>query len=93
MQNPHLSITKTATEANYDSVGDVIHYTIMATNDGNVTLHNVTVTDPNVSRSDLHAGHSGRRSGSGRLDQLHGHAHGHAGRPRRGPLRQHGLCR
>ena len=48
-QNPHLSITKTATEANYDSVGDVIHYTIVATNDGNVTLHNVTVTDPNVS--------------------------------------------
>ena len=49
VQNPHLAISKTATEANYDAVGDVIHYTIVATNDGNVTLHNVTVTDPNVS--------------------------------------------
>ena len=48
LQNPHLAITKAATEANYDAVGDVIHYTIVATNDGNVTLHNVTVTDPNV---------------------------------------------
>ena len=46
---PHLKIVKDATEASYDSVGDVIHYTITATNDGNTTLHNVTVTDPNAS--------------------------------------------
>ena len=38
ISNPHLSIVKAATEANYDSVGDVINYTIMATNDGNMTL-------------------------------------------------------
>ena len=31
-QNPALSITKVATEASYDAVGDVIHYTIVATN-------------------------------------------------------------
>ena len=37
-QNPHLTITKDATEASYDAVGDVIHYTIVATNDGNTTL-------------------------------------------------------
>ena len=49
---PHLSITKTAAEPNYDSVGDVIHYTIVAKNDGNVVLHNVTVTDPNASNLD-----------------------------------------
>jgi uncharacterized repeat protein (TIGR01451 family) len=48
-QNPHLTITKTATEQSYDAVGDVIHYTIVATNDGNITLNNVTVTDPDVS--------------------------------------------
>src|SRR6185295_10007998 len=42
------ALTKTATELSYDAVGDVIHYTIVATNDGNVTLHNVTVTDPNA---------------------------------------------
>lgn len=47
-QVPHLAITKVATEQSYDAVGDVINYTIVATNDGNVTLHNVTVTDPKV---------------------------------------------
>ena len=45
-KNPHLAIVKDAAEASYDSVGDVIHYTITATNTGNTTLHNVTVTDP-----------------------------------------------
>src|SRR4029079_17226827 len=48
-QGPALSITKDATEAGFDSVGDVIHYSITATNVGNVTLHNVTVTDSQVS--------------------------------------------
>ncbi len=52
VQSPHLAITKTATEANYDAVGDVIHYTIVATNDGNTTLTGVTVTDPKVSGLD-----------------------------------------
>jgi uncharacterized repeat protein (TIGR01451 family) len=48
-KTPHLSITKVATESGYDEVGDVIHYTIVATNDGNTTLAAVTVTDPNAS--------------------------------------------
>ena len=48
-KNPHLKITKVATESGYSAVGDVIHYTVVATNDGNVTLTNVSVTDPNVS--------------------------------------------
>src|SRR3954451_20746659 len=48
-QNPHRKITKVATETTYSAIGDVIHYTIVATNDGNVTLHNVLVTDPNAS--------------------------------------------
>src|SRR6185503_16367134 len=47
-QNPALSIDKVDTTGTYDSVGDVISYTIKATNTGNVTLHNVVVTDPNV---------------------------------------------
>jgi uncharacterized repeat protein (TIGR01451 family) len=46
---PHLAITKDFSPASYSAVGDVISYTIVATNDGNVTLHNVTVTDPNGS--------------------------------------------
>jgi uncharacterized repeat protein (TIGR01451 family) len=50
--NPHLAITKTASPASYSTVGQVITYTIVATNDGNVTLHNVTVTDPSVSGLD-----------------------------------------
>ena len=37
-QNPHLAITKVATESSYNAVGQMIHYTIVATNDGNVTL-------------------------------------------------------
>ena len=48
-QTPHLSVTKSATPANYSKVGQVINYTIVATNDGNTTLAAVTVTDPKVS--------------------------------------------
>ena len=48
-KNPALSITKVDDVENYDSVGDVISYTIQATNTGNVTLHNVDVTDAQVS--------------------------------------------
>jgi uncharacterized repeat protein (TIGR01451 family) len=47
-QSPELSIVKTDGDATYDEVGDVIHYGIVATNTGNVTLHNVVVTDPNA---------------------------------------------
>jgi hypothetical protein len=47
-QNPALEIDKIATESGYNEIGDVIHYTITATNSGNVTLHDVLVTDPNV---------------------------------------------
>ena len=45
-QNPKLGIVKTDGDATYDEVGDVIHYSIKATNTGNVTLHDVVVTDP-----------------------------------------------
>jgi uncharacterized repeat protein (TIGR01451 family) len=44
-----LTITKVASEQSYAAVGDVIHYTITATNAGSVTLNNVTVSDPSVS--------------------------------------------
>ena len=47
-QNPGLSITKTADPATYDAVGDIINYTIVATNNGNTTLFGVTVSDPGV---------------------------------------------
>jgi uncharacterized repeat protein (TIGR01451 family) len=47
--NPALSIEKTATESGFSAVGDVIHYSVVATNSGNVTLSSVTVTDANAS--------------------------------------------
>jgi uncharacterized repeat protein (TIGR01451 family) len=45
---PHLSIVKDATETSYGAVGDVIHYSITATNDGNTTIAAVTITDANA---------------------------------------------
>jgi len=47
-QNPRISITKTALEANYTTAGDIIHYTLVVNNSGNVTLTGVVVTDPNT---------------------------------------------
>jgi uncharacterized repeat protein (TIGR01451 family) len=42
---PALSIVKTATPATYDSVSDVISYSYVVTNTGDVDLTGVTVTD------------------------------------------------
>ena len=41
-----LGLTKTASPSGSVAVGDVITYTITATNDGTVTIDNVTVADP-----------------------------------------------
>jgi uncharacterized repeat protein (TIGR01451 family) len=51
-QNPALSIDKQATESGFNAAGQVIHYAIVAKNIGNVTLHNVLVTDPNAPNLD-----------------------------------------
>ncbi|GIX32418.1 MAG: hypothetical protein KatS3mg125_0374 [Lysobacterales bacterium] len=46
-QNPGLSLSKTITSGNpYSAPGNVISYQLVATNTGNVTLTNVTITDP-----------------------------------------------
>jgi LPXTG-site transpeptidase (sortase) family protein len=44
--DPGIKLTKTASPSTYTEVGDVISYTLVATNTGNVTLTDVTVTDP-----------------------------------------------
>jgi uncharacterized repeat protein (TIGR01451 family) len=48
VQNAHLTTVKKAGEASFSAVGDVIHYSIALTNDGNVTLGSPSVSDPTV---------------------------------------------
>ena len=48
-QTPAITIVKNAAEANFDAVGDVIHYTFRVTNTGNVPLTSVNVTDVQTS--------------------------------------------
>jgi uncharacterized repeat protein (TIGR01451 family) len=59
VQNPHVTLDKTASVpgGTADAAGEVIDYTIAVTNDGNMTLTSVAVTDPSV--SDLAAVTSG----------------------------------
>jgi len=45
VQTPGLSLTKTASQTTYQTVGRVITYSFSAQNTGNVTLSNVQVTD------------------------------------------------
>src|SRR5690606_35994359 len=47
-QAPALTLTKDAAAGTYDSVGDVINYTLVLTNTGNVTLTGIAVTDANA---------------------------------------------
>ena len=88
----HLTITKVATETSYAAVGDILHYTIVATNDGNTDLAAVTVTDTKVTGLSC-APTNGSVAGQGHIDDVHGDAHGDAGGPRCRALGQHGLRR
>ena len=47
-QTLHLALTKTAAPTSYSQVGQVINYTLVATNDGNVTLTGVRISDPKL---------------------------------------------
>ena len=87
-----LTITKVATEQSFTAVGDILHYTIVATNDGN--------DGPGGGDGDRHEGHwpelcADQRfgAGQGHIDDVHGDAHGDAGGPRCRALGQHGLRR
>ena len=50
-QTPGMTVEKTATEDSYDAVGDVLHYTVVVTNTGNISLTDVVVTDSLVDLS------------------------------------------
>jgi len=50
-QSPAISIAKTALDSSYAAPGDVLDYELVATNTGNVTLTDVTVSDPLLGRS------------------------------------------
>ena len=79
VQTPHLSITKSATPEKYDAVGQVINYTIVATNDGNTTLAAVTVADPGVSGLTCTPANGSSLAPAASHD-LHGDSHGRPGR-------------
>ncbi|UUC43865.1 DUF7507 domain-containing protein [Flavobacterium cerinum] len=48
VMEPELTLTKDAISGTYDSVGDLIQYTLVVTNTGNVTVSNMTITDANA---------------------------------------------
>jgi large repetitive protein len=46
VMQPSIAVTKTADPATYNAIGDIISYTIVVENTGNVALSNVVVNDP-----------------------------------------------
>ena len=53
VQTPALSLTKSASPATFSKVGQVITYSYLVTNTGNVTFNPVTVTDPHPGLSTI----------------------------------------
>src|SRR5262249_9517236 len=47
-RSPGIALVKSAAESSFSAVGNVLHYTLVATNIGNVTLTGVAIADPKL---------------------------------------------
>jgi uncharacterized repeat protein (TIGR01451 family) len=74
-QTPGITLTKTSTPSTVTTAGQVITYTLVAQNTGNVTLTNVVVTDPMLPALELRL----CDPGSGGKCHLHPDLHGDPG--------------
>ena len=86
-QAPSLKLRKTITSGSpYQTPGQVIRYQFVATNAGNVTLTNVTISDPQLGHAELPAtGDAAARPDA----DLHRQSHRDAGGPGRRLRAQH----
>ena len=85
-----ITIEKTADPTTFDAVGTPITYTYVVTNNGNVTLADVTVTDPQAGLGPITCDPAqGSSLVPGATMDLHGRLHHHPGRPGRGQDHQH----
>ena len=75
--------------ANRADVGDMVNYTLTATNVGNVTLTGVTIVDPKLGALVCTPPQPATLA-PGATARLHGQLHADAGRPQRRPGREHG---
>ena len=66
-QTPSWTLTKVATETDYDDPTDILHYTITVENTGNVSISSVAVTDPGADAGSI-LFVSGDANGNNRLD-------------------------
>ena len=87
-QAPHLSVTKEVQESTFTAIGDNLHYTITATNDGNSTLSAVSIDDPLLPALDCTPAQPVTLAVGGSLTCT-GNLRRDPGRPRRGPPDQH----
>ena len=77
-QTLHLALTKTAAPTSYSQVGQVINYTLVATNDGNITLTGVAISDPKLGTLSCDKAAPVTLAPGAKSD-LHGQPHDHAG--------------
>ena len=94
VQKKELSLDKSAAQQSYDAVGDVISYSYLVTNTGNVRLAGpVTVADDKATVSCPAVDTVGNNDGfldPGRVDHLQRELRDHAGRPEQRLGHEHG---